>query len=487
MTIRLLQTWNGNPAGIYTWDSGEEARLIGLGLARAWVPAIDGPGSRGSGIVEIAAANVAAYMPRISAGTLLADPSTKQVYGQSDGAGGYAAIGGGSDLDYVEINTGTQTAAVGKAYESKASGGCTITLPAGAAKNALVGGLVQKGSNGGPVLMAAGAGASLVSNGTPQVATEGVLMLAVRTSVADQWMIVGNESGPVFIGEYATFDELQASAFANGGVALFALPQNSWVSIREFIAGTGRGGTLKRSYAAVQADAHWMSESEIILFQDAVVTGNDVVYPANVSVIGVSSASAGAKTRVNMTGHGLTAASNGVGIAVTGGTNWTPGRYAMTYVDADNFDLDVAWNASFGVPTITKATGSTQITDILSVTIPAGMRQPKSVLVAEVQYETSTTSANKYTQLKHGGTQIHNGQIDTTNAGESARINIRNARSKSAQLQQANTISSSYTKTGAPLRTTIDTALAQAVVFGIDLPTANVWARIGGATISVRI
>lgn len=42
MTIQLLREWNGNRVGIYTWDSGEESRLIGLGLARAWVPGIDG-------------------------------------------------------------------------------------------------------------------------------------------------------------------------------------------------------------------------------------------------------------------------------------------------------------------------------------------------------------------------------------------------------------------------------------------------------------
>lgn len=60
MTIQLLQTWNGNPAGIYTWDSGEETRLINLGLARAWVPAIDGASGRGGSVVPISAATFAA-------------------------------------------------------------------------------------------------------------------------------------------------------------------------------------------------------------------------------------------------------------------------------------------------------------------------------------------------------------------------------------------------------------------------------------------
>ena len=434
---------------------------------------------------EVAA--LAAAGTPVPPGAMLIDPTSRQIYGQSDGVGGYQALGG-ADLDYVEINTTTQVAVAGKAYKSQHTNGCSVELPAGFAKNAIVGAMVDKGSNGGPALFVAGAGTSLESNGTPKVATEGVLMLAVRTSDAEGWTIFGNEAGPVFIGEYATFDELQASAFANGSAALFALPQNSTASIREFIAGTGRGGVLKRSFAAVQADVHWTSDSEIILFQDAVVTGNDVVYPANVSVVGVSSASAGAKTRINMTGHGLTAASDGVGIAVTGGTNWPPGRYPMTYVDANNFDLDVAWNAAYGLPTITKATGSTQITDLMSIpAIPAGMRQPKSVAIAEIQYETSTVSGNKYAVAKHGATQIHNGLIDSTNGSESVRINIRNARSRSAQVQQASSISTSYTKAGAVLRTTVDTAVAQAIVAGIDMPAANIWARVAGATLSVRI
>ena len=461
--------------------------LIGTARARWASDPVPSP-TQMPGTVYATPAQVAASVPFVAAGVQLADPVTRIVYGQSDGAGGYQPMGsGGADLDYTEVNVTAMAAAVGKAYESKHANGCAFTLGAGAAKNSVVGALVQKLSNGGPVSFVAGAGATLVSNGPPQVASEGVLMLAVRTATADQWMVIGNEAGPVYIGEWATWDEFHASAFANGTLACFALPQNSWVSIREFIAGTGRGGILYRSFAATQADAHWTSPHELVLYQGALVTGNDVVYPANVAVVSVASASAGAKTRVQMTGHGLTAASNGVGIAVTAGTNWTPGRYAMTYVDADNFDLDVAWNAAFGLPTITKATGGTQITDLLTVTPPAGMRQKTSVTVAEAQFETSTISANKWTQVKHGGVQIHNGQIDTVNAGESVRINMRNCNSKAAQVQQATSISASYTKTGAPSRTAVDTSLAQAIAFGIDLPTANVWARIAGATVSVRI
>jgi hypothetical protein len=82
---------------------------------------------------------------------------------------------------------------------------------------------------------------------------------------------------------------------------------------------------------------------------------------------GVASASAGTKTRVTFT-HGLTAAENGLTLDVASGTNWTPGSYVLTYVDASNLDLDVAWNAAFGNPTIRSATIG--ITNTTSVPFP---------------------------------------------------------------------------------------------------------------------
>lgn len=43
MTIQLLHPYNGNRPGIYSsMGSTEEARLVGLGLARYWTDGIDG-------------------------------------------------------------------------------------------------------------------------------------------------------------------------------------------------------------------------------------------------------------------------------------------------------------------------------------------------------------------------------------------------------------------------------------------------------------
>ena len=96
MTIQLLQTWAGKPAGIYTLDPGEESRLIGLGLARAYVLAMDGTAGDGAGEAVIAATTLpiaAAAGAPVMAGMLLRDPATGLIYGQSDGAGGYDPLG----------------------------------------------------------------------------------------------------------------------------------------------------------------------------------------------------------------------------------------------------------------------------------------------------------------------------------------------------------------------------------------------------------
>ena len=102
MTIQLFQTFNGIPAGVHTLAGAEETRLIGLGLARAWEPSIDGASFQDSDSIRMTSAQVAAAnaagnpVPR---GTLLADPTTGQLYGQSDGAGGYEALGGSGGGD----------------------------------------------------------------------------------------------------------------------------------------------------------------------------------------------------------------------------------------------------------------------------------------------------------------------------------------------------------------------------------------------------
>lgn len=60
MTIQFLRTWNGYEAGqTVTLGGGEESRLIGLGLARAWYPGMDGVSDDGDGVEQITSGQVA--------------------------------------------------------------------------------------------------------------------------------------------------------------------------------------------------------------------------------------------------------------------------------------------------------------------------------------------------------------------------------------------------------------------------------------------
>ena len=100
--IQLLQTWNGYPAGIYEFEASEEARLIGLGLARAYALGMDGVSGDGATESVVVASTLAALASGgvpVPAGTFLRDPTTGLIYGQSDGAGGYLSLLGGVMVD----------------------------------------------------------------------------------------------------------------------------------------------------------------------------------------------------------------------------------------------------------------------------------------------------------------------------------------------------------------------------------------------------
>jgi hypothetical protein len=117
MTIQLLQTWNGNPAGIYTWDSGEETRLINLGLARAWVPAIDGASGRGGSVVPISAATFVAPTAAMLADTrtFYELQTTKALYRSN-----------GTSLELVGQGVGSSGIATSSGYDvtsAQATGG----------------------------------------------------------------------------------------------------------------------------------------------------------------------------------------------------------------------------------------------------------------------------------------------------------------------------------------------------------------------------
>ena len=124
------------------------------------------------------------------------------------------------------------------------------------------------------------------------------------------------------------------------------------------------GGALVASVRGFTNNLNW--DSNVIGCVNAAGSQNNSSI-AGTNASGVASASSGTKTRVTLT-HGLTSGDNGRTLPVFSGTNWTPGNYVLTYVDATHLDLDVAWNASFGNPVIRSLT--VDITNTTSVPTP---------------------------------------------------------------------------------------------------------------------
>lgn len=160
MTIQLLQTWAGKPAGIYTLDPGEESRLIGLGLARAYVLAMDGTAGDGAGEAVIAATTLpiaAAAGAPVMAGMLLRDPATGLIYGQSDGAGGYVPLGGSGSITFSSSPLSASAVVKGVAGDpgnfigllcTSVSGGKVTVRDGGSVAGALIPGLGGGGASG---------------------------------------------------------------------------------------------------------------------------------------------------------------------------------------------------------------------------------------------------------------------------------------------------------------------------------------------------
>lgn len=391
--------------------------------------------------------------------------------------------GGGTNIpDYIGISATTQVAAAGKIYESSTTdpAGCTLTLPAGIAEGCVVGVMVQKGSGGTRCLGVAGAGATLVSNGTAQVVTEGVIMSFVRTSVADQWLCINNEpTEPKFVGYFDDFPALQA-AYANASAGLFAIPEGSWAICRKVIAGTGGyPARFYRSYAAVQADVKWEAQGPVVWWMEAANTGWNVIYPlAGVSVSSVSSASGGAATRLQFSAaHGLPNLAN-LQVYTLSGAGYTPGLVPFTYVDANNVDIAVPYNGN--IPTLRVANGSTNETLLKRVSYPAALMQAFSQVDIHSLWDHTASASNKYTKIKHGATNLLNalGTNGTNTAYPDFRT-IANVGSTSIQVGRNEASQSAFLRTdGAVTASTIATASGGNLDFVADLPVGGIFMRL---------
>ena len=273
-----------------------------------------------------------------------------------------------------------------------------------------------------------------------------------------------------------TWAELQASAYANGSVGLSGLGADASVFVTDWRA----------TMAPNSGKTFWTSSSPIVIAAfGSPALGNDVVYTANgTTCTAVASASAGAATRLTITGHGLTSANNGVSVYIASGTNWTAGLYAMTYVDANTIDVAAPWNASYGNPVVRSVTGSGLQTTLRTVDIPAGLMQAHSSIEISSTWEMTSSANNRYLTILFGGTTV----LQLTSSSQSGffdRREVRNRGAKNAQITQKTDIAGYYG--GTPRLTTIDTALAQQLTFVGDMRTVNEFIRIAGYTVSIVI
>ncbi len=285
----------------------------------------------------------------------------------------------------------------------------------------------------------------------------------------------GSSSGSTYLGAM-TWAELQASEYANGSVGLAALNTDASVFITDW-----------RVAMVPSADnTYWTTPHAITIENFGARTTADVVYTANgTSASAVASASAGAKTRVTITGHGLTSANDGVSVYVSAGTNWAVGLYPYTYVDANNIDLSVAWNAGFGNPTVRSVTGSLLTTTLRTVTIPAKLMQIYSCIMVYSHWQFTSSANNKYMTEQHNTNDLF--QFSSTNQTSYADTRmIRNCGSKALQISQA--LGGAAWNTGQSPRTaTIDTDAAHTINFMADMRTVNEYMRIAGYTVEVKI
>jgi hypothetical protein len=296
-------------------------------------------------------------------------------------------------------------------------------------------------------------------------------------TVANYALTAGDTN--LYVGQYLgamTWAALQASAYANGSVGLGALDADATVFITDW----------KVSMTPSADKSYWTCGSPIQIAQFGASSLNDVVYGANATTVtAVASASAGAKTRLTWTGHGLTNTNDGVNVYVSAGTNWVAGLYPMTYVDANTVDLSVAWNASFGNPTVRTVTGSLLTTTLRTVTVPAKLLQATSLVEILSTWQFTSSANNRYMTIHHNTSDVFQFTSSSTTSYQDYRW-IRNRGAKNSQIGPA--IGGAGLSLGqTPSTRTIDTDAASTINFVADLRVVNEFMRIAAYTVKVLV
>lgn len=190
-----------------------------------------------------------------------------------------------------------------------------------------------------------------------------------------------------------------------------------------------------------------------------------------------SSASGGTKTTLTSAGaHGLTSAvAVNKHLYISAGTNWTAGFYNISSIDVDTtgvaVTIDVAYNASFGSPTI--ALAGTEVTFRTIQIPPLG---PDSIIEIDATWTTVNSGNIKQPIVKLEGNLIFGPSPTTIVLSRPSSIVLQNRGATNAQVsafQSGANSNQNGTATLSPTTTSVETSVATSLTIGGKSNTAN--------------
>ncbi len=190
------------------------------------------------------------------------------------------------------------------------------------------------------------------------------------------------------------------------------------------------------------------------------------------------------KCRVTITGHLLTAgvclpvlATTGydkVRLAVTAGTNWTPGQYTILAVpDANTVDIDYPYTAGLGTPTIPPK-GNSVIIDAFTVLLPPLGKRTEVRVRARALYTAATISrqVKMYLNTIRFGQAIFNSTGNITGIINQGFEN-RGVTNAQRNIFNLNMLDDSNQSANAPLDLAVQTNVQTTLTFDLQSTNSN--------------
>lgn len=169
--------------------------------------------------------------------------------------------------------------------------------------------------------------------------------------------------------------------------------------------------------------------------------------------------------------HGLTTSpAVGANIYVSAGTGWTAGFYEIvTVVDTTSIDIDLAFDAGLGSPTISLAGDDTAL---VTVEIPA--LNANSCIEIDYTGSGTNSSNSKVWRVSFGGTNF-TGVVTTTSGVLTHRLNIANRGATNSQTGSMNVSNNTGYGVGSalPITASIDTSVPTTLSIIADPAAAN--------------